>query len=55
MKVKIFKTNIDFFSSLENEINLFLEFLEREKKVCVNTEIQTLGKYVLTFVFYEGE
>ena len=55
MKVKFFKSNVKFFSKFETEVNLFLEWLEKEKKVWVNTEIKTLGENVLIFVFYEDE
>lgn len=55
MKVKFFKSNVRFFSQFETEVNFFLEWLEREKKVWVNTEIKTLGEDVMIFVFYEDE
>lgn len=55
MKVKFFKSNVRFFSKFETEVNLFLEWLEKEKKVLVNTEIKILGDNVLIFVFYEDE
>ena len=55
MKVKFFKSNVRFFSQFETEVNLFLEWLEKEKKVWVNTEIKTLGNDVMIFVFYEDE
>ena len=55
MKVKFFKSNVRFFSKFETEVNLFLEWLEKEKKVLVNTEIKILGDNVLIFVFYEVE
>ena len=55
MKVKFFKSNVKFFSKFETEVNLFLEWLEGQKKVWVNTEIKTLGEDVMIFVFYEDE
>lgn len=55
MKVKFFKSNVRFFSKFETEVNLFLEWLEKEKMVWVNTEIKTLGEDVMIFVFYEDE
>lgn len=55
MQVKFFKTNVRFFSQFETEVNLFLEWLEKEKKVWVNTEVKILGEDVLVFVFYEDE
>lgn len=47
MKVKFFKSNVRFFSQFE--------WLEKEKKVWVNTEIKIWGDYVMIFVFYEDE
>lgn len=55
MKVKFFKSNVRFFSKFETEVNLFLEWLEKEKKVWVNTEIKIWSDYVMIFVFYEDE
>lgn len=55
MQVKFFKSNVSFFSQFEMEVNLFLAWLEKEKKVWVNTEIKILGENVLIFVFYEDE
>lgn len=55
MQLKFFKSNVRFFSKFETEVNLFLEWLEKEKKVWVNTEIKILGENVLIFVFYEEE
>lgn len=55
MQVKFFKSNVRFFSQFEMEVNLFLGWLEKEKKVWVNTEIKTLGEDVMIFVFYEDE
>ena len=53
MQVKFFKSNVRFFPQFETEVNLFLAWLEKEKKVWVNTEIKTLGEDVMIFVFYE--
>lgn len=55
MKVKFFKSNVRFFPDLEKEVNLFLEYLEKAKKVWINTDVQTIGEDVLLFVFYEDE
>nr|DAI14492.1 MAG TPA: Sporulation protein Cse60 [Bacteriophage sp.] len=32
MKVKFFKSNVRFFSQFETEVNLFLEWLEGQKR-----------------------
>nr|DAO64634.1 MAG TPA: Sporulation protein Cse60 [Caudoviricetes sp.] len=55
MKVKFFKSNVRFFPDLEKEVNLFLEYLEKAKKVWINTDVQTIREDVLLFVFYEDE
>ena len=55
MKVKFFKSNVKFFSDLEKEVNLFLEYLEKAGKVWINTDVQTISEDVLIFLFYEDE
>lgn len=55
MKVKFFKSNVRFFPDLEKEVNRFLEFLEKDGKVWINTDVQTIGEDVLSFLFYEDE
>lgn len=55
MKVKFFKSNVEFFFAIEKEVNLFLEYLEKAGKVWINTEVQTIGENVLIFLFYEDE
>lgn len=55
MKVKFFKSNVRFFPDLEKEVNRFLEFLEKDGKVWINTDVQTIGEDVLIFLFYEDE
>lgn len=53
MKVKFFKSNVEYFFAIEKEVNLFLEYLEKAGKVWINTDVQTIGENVLLFVFYE--
>ena len=55
MKVKFFKSNVKFFSDIEKQVNLFLEYLEKPCKVWINTDVQTIGEDVLIFLFYEDE
>ena len=55
MKVKFFKSNVEYFFAIENEVNRFLEYLEEHGKVWINTEVQTIGENVLIFLFYEDE
>ncbi|WP_270615764.1 hypothetical protein [Streptococcus koreensis] len=55
MKVKFFKSNVEYFYAIENEVNRFLEYLEEHGKVWINTEVQTIGENVLIFLFYEDE
>ena len=46
MKVKFFKSNVEFFFAIE---------LEKAGKVWINTDVQTIGEDVLIFLFYEDE
>lgn len=55
MKVKFLKMNVSFFLDLENKVNDFLAWLEKHKKIWINTEVETIGENVLIFIFYEDE
>ena len=55
MKVKFFKSNVKYFYAIENEVNRFLEYLEKAGKVWINTDVQTIGEDVLIFLFYEDK